>query len=148
MRVIEFLDANIFGVLYNNNKTAPAKTVSSAQKKQHPTRHVAWSPGNHYELVRKGSRLFTSTQEIDALEEHDESFFFIWKLREAEHVTRGDKNTPVYEAVYGLQDGSSFVRVKIKHLREAYRRAGRRDSKRKLDIFPDSGVPYWVDRIH
>ena len=142
----ETLDARgpLSRILHEGQK----KTLATKTQKK-KTRHVAWK-GAHYELIREGMRVFSSTEEIDMLanDEHVEENFFIYRHRNPT-IVRGDINTPKYEATYRICNGTTTVeyRVKIQHLKLAYAKTGKIVGRRCQEV-DECGMPYWVDRMH
>ena len=133
------------------NKQQQQQHLQSEEQQQQQVvpgapRHFPFYQCNSYVLVRAGQRVFDSLGEIDALKalEHDEDNFFIFRHSD-DSITRGDSNTPKYEACYKVRN--EYYKVKKGHLKLAYSKCGKCDSdlKNRVDM---EGIPYWVDRFH
>ena len=131
------------GVLCKKKKTA-VKQERGKQKVK--IRHVMWTPGQKYEMLKKGQTFLSKTALVKKFEQEElrEDHLFIFKLKDAYAVRSADM--PMYEGVFYCSDaGPTYVLAQKKYLRALYALEEKVDFAKRDDT-DEQGVPYWVDR--
>jgi hypothetical protein len=140
-----YLDKFVFDINAHLGKPSSKQTTEKPACKPVASRHVTWSPGQEYTLIRPGARNMSGPAQITERFNTDdchESDFYIFQA--VDPFMERHPTVPKYEAAFLCTDANRYVKVQKRILKRAYVKAGRVDKKRAWDMLDKE--PYWVDR--
>jgi len=127
------------------------KKPALPRTERHKSRQVQLPNAQNYILLRPGSRVFASQEELAAAaaaNELREDMMFLYRHKD-ESVMRRSAEVPVWEGCFSLAAGEGrIIRAQKAHLRQAYCNSGRTDASLAWSFLGEKKdqYPYWVDR--